>query len=41
VKTLKMKTDEKYPDASQREKAAIWNIVIRCRKLKIVHVVDE
>tara|TARA_R110001592_G_scaffold72383_4_gene220958 strand:+ start:427 stop:540 length:114 start_codon:yes stop_codon:yes gene_type:complete len=36
-----MKIDEKYPDASKRERTAIRNIVLRCRKLKIVHVIDE
>jgi len=30
-----------YPNASKKDKAAIWNIVQRCRRLKIKHIVDQ
>lgn len=30
-----------YPNASKEEKAAIWNIVQKCRRLKISHIVDQ
>ncbi len=30
-----------YPNASKKDKAAIWNIVQKCRRLKIKHIVDQ
>ncbi len=30
-----------YPNASDNDKAAIWNIVQKCRRLKIKHIVDQ
>ena len=35
------KINTMYPNASKEEKAAIWNIVQRCRRLKIKHIVDQ
>ena len=30
-----------YPNVSDNDKAAIWNIVQKCRRLKIKHIVDQ
>jgi len=35
------KINAMYPNSSKEEKAAIWNIVQKCRRLKIKHIVDQ
>lgn len=35
------RVDAMYPNASNKDKAAICNIILRCRRLKIKHIVDQ
>jgi len=40
-KTTSDRINALYPNASKKEKSAIWEIVQKCRRLKIKHVVDQ